>query len=101
MPGLLKKNPYSSSSESDSSTDNEVFGSNEPYYKDGEYSAAFIQATTKSLLRSSSNLLQSAEWVSHAGSRQILAYRCCVACRLPGDVSSPAGFWEMMLNQGS
>jgi hypothetical protein len=40
MPGLLKKNPYSSSSESDSSTDNEVSGSNEPYYKDGEYTAA-------------------------------------------------------------
>lgn len=40
MPGLLKKTPYSSSSESGSSTDNEVFGIHEPDYKDGEYPAA-------------------------------------------------------------
>lgn len=60
-----------------------------------------IQDTVRSPSLSSSNLLQSVEWVRHLKTRWILTYKCCVACRLPGDVSSPAGFWEMLLNQES
>lgn len=55
----------------------------------------------RSLSLSSSNLLPFVEWVCYLQTGQTRAYKSCVACRLPGDVSSPAGFWEMMLSQGS
>lgn len=60
-----------------------------------------IQDTVRSPSRSNSKLLQSVEWVRYRKTRWILTDKCCVACRLPGDVNSPAGFWEMLLNQES
>ncbi|KAI4130694.1 MAG: hypothetical protein LQ338_001595 [Usnochroma carphineum] len=85
MPGVLKATFSSSTSESGSPSENEFWSSIEPGDKDYKYAAASYPEYNEK------PLTEQLEPVAVCG----------MACRLPGDVSSPAGFWEMMLNQGS
>ncbi|KAL8723272.1 MAG: hypothetical protein Q9225_000394 [Loekoesia sp. 1 TL-2023] len=85
MPGVLRETHWSSSSESGSSSENELWASTEPDRKDHKYAAASYPGYGEK------PLTEQLEPIAVCG----------MGCRLPGDVSSPAGFWEMMLNQGS
>lgn len=84
MPGILKETAWSSPSESASSSDNEAWGT-ETSFNGNEYAAASFPGYNEKPL---------------AEQLEPIAV-CGMGCRLPGDVSSPAGFWEMMLNQKS
>ncbi|KAL8969810.1 MAG: hypothetical protein Q9183_001817 [Haloplaca sp. 2 TL-2023] len=84
MPGLVRES-WSSTSESGSSSDNDMSDGILPGYTDGKYAAASFPGYSEKPLN------EQLEPIAVCG----------MACRLPGDVSSPAGFWEMMLKQGS
>lgn len=84
MPGIIKETAWSSPSESASSSDNEAWGT-ETSFNGHEYPAASFPGYNEKPL---------------AEQLEPIAV-CGMGCRLPGDVSSPAGFWEMMLDQKS
>ncbi|KAL8921987.1 MAG: hypothetical protein Q9208_005441 [Pyrenodesmia sp. 3 TL-2023] len=84
MPGIIKETAWSSPSDSASSSDNEAWGT-ETSFNGHEYVAASFAGYNEKPL---------------AEQLEPIAV-CGMGCRLPGDVSSPAGFWEMMLNQKS
>ncbi|KAI4118120.1 MAG: hypothetical protein LQ345_001759 [Seirophora villosa] len=85
MPGILKETAWSSSSDAGSSSEGEAWSSSDVNFTGHQYAAASFPGYSEKPL---------------AEQLEPIAV-CGMGCRLPGDVSSPAGFWDMMLKQGS